>query len=230
MIDHFDHYVMSLMSGWAQHSVFLNKFIVQFLSLYTIKSLPVFAALWLLWFSGDAIKNRQAVLQAFVAMFIAGAVSRVVQDFLPERVRPLHSGDPYFTPPVGLPPEAGALEHWSSFPSDHAAVFFALSTALWLFSRPLGVVSYAWSILIICLPRLFAGYHYASDVIGGAIIGVLAALLAAPWVAAKLAPWVWAAEKRSKGLFYAGFFILSFEVATMFDDVRLAGSALKKLM
>ena len=65
-------------------------------------------------------------------MFIAGALSRAIQNCLPERVRPLHSGDPASIPPLGITPD-GVLEHWSSF-SDHAAVYFALSTALSRFS------------------------------------------------------------------------------------------------
>ncbi len=230
MIDQFDHYVMSLMSDWAQHSVLLNKIVIQLLSLATFKTLPVFATLWLLWFSADEIKSRQAVLEGFVAMFIAGALSRVIQDGLPERVRPLHSGDAAFIPPLGITPDANVLEDWSSFPSDHAAVYFALSTALWLLSRRLGIIAYAWSILIICMPRVFAGYHYASDIIGGAVLGVVSALLLAPWVATKIGPWVWAAEKSCRNLFYAGFFVLSFEVLTMFNDLRIAASALKKLI
>ncbi len=208
----------------------LNKIIIQLLSLNTFKTLPVFATLWLLWFSADAIKTRPAILEGFVAMFIAGALSRAIQDGLPERIRPIHAGDPAFIPPLGITPDPDVLEHWSSFPSDHAAVYFALSTALWLLARPIGAGAFAWSFFVICMPRVIAGYHYASDIIAGALIGIFAALFVAPWLADKLGPWIWAAEKRKKGLFYAGFFVLSFEVLTMFNDVRIAASAFKKLI
>jgi len=226
-LDYFDDSVMSLISQWTQYSAVLNKFIVPFLNLFTVKTVPVFAAIWLLWLSADAVKYRPAIVESLVGMFLAGALTRTLQDFLPERLRPLHSGDLNFRPPLGL--KTDVLEHWSSFPSDHAAVFFALSTAFWLVSRPLGAIAYAWSIFIICLPRLFAGYHYASDIIGGAIIGILVALLIARPIGAKLLPYVLAAEKKNAALFYAGFFVLSFEFATMFNDVRHTVSEVHKL-
>ena len=225
--DHFDHFVMSLMSDWTQYSPLLNKFIVSVLDLYTFKTLPVFAGIWLLWFSADAAKYRPMIVNAFVGMFLAGAVSRIIQDFLPQRLRPLHSGDPSFRPYVGL--KTHILEQWSSFPSDHAAVFFALSTALWLVSRPIGAISYAWTIVLICMPRLFAGYHYASDIMGGAVIGILVALFIAPPIGAKLSPYILAAEKTKMALFYAAFFALSLQFVTMFDDIRHTASVISKL-
>ena len=228
MINAFDHFVMSLMSDWTQHSAVVNKFIIQFLDLYTVKALPVFFVLWLLWFGDStAAEYRPAILRGFIGMFVAGAVARLLGDWLPERVRPLHSGDPDFTPPLGV--TLDAFERWSSFPSDHAAIFFALSTGLWLVSRRVGAMFYAWSIFIVCLPRLFAGKHYASDIIAGAAIGIVITMVIARPIAAKLAPSVWAAEKKSHALFYAGFFALSYQFTTMFDDVRRTGSALRKL-
>jgi membrane-associated phospholipid phosphatase len=229
MINLFDHFAMSLMSDWSQHSAIVNKFVIQFLDLYTVKALPVFLVIWLLWFSDpNAAKYRPAILEGFIGMLAAGVVSRVIQDCLPQRVRPLHSGDPYFAPPLGV--TLDATEHWSSFPSDHAAVFFALSTALWLASKRVGAIFYGWSIFIVCLPRMFAGMHYASDIIAGASIGIVVATVIARPIAVKLAPWVWTAEKRSQALFYAGFFALSYQFTTMFDDVRRVGSALEKLL
>jgi len=223
----FDHFVMSLMSDWTQYSALLNKFIVPFLGLFTVKTLPVFAGIWLLWFSADAAKYRPMIVDGFVGMFLAGAVSRVIQDFLPERLRPLDSGDLDFRPPLGLKPYM--MEQWSSFPSDHAAVFFALSTTVWLVSRPIGAISYAWTIFIICMPRLFGGVHYASDIIGGAVIGVLVAWFIAPPIGGKLSPYILAAEKKHTALFYAAFFALSFQFATLFNDIRHTASEISKL-
>jgi undecaprenyl-diphosphatase len=226
-LDQFDHFVMRLMSDWTQYSALLNEFIVDFLGLFTVKTLPVIAGIWLLWFSADAVKYRPMIVDGFVGMFLAGAVSRKIQVYLPERLRPLNSGDLDFRPPLGLKPDI--LEHWSSFPSDHAAVFFALSTAVWLVSRPIGAISYAWTIFIICMPRLFGGYHYASDIFGGAVIGILVALFIAPPIGAKLSPYILAAEKKKTALFYAAFFALSFQFATMFNDIRLIKTEIFKL-
>jgi hypothetical protein len=63
----------------------------------------------------------------------------------------------------------------------------------------------------------------------GAAIGIFVARVVARPIAAKLAPWVWAAEKRHQAFFYAGFFVLSYQFTTMFHEVRRAGLALHNL-
>lgn len=63
-----------------------------------------------------------------------------------------------------------------SFPSGHACSSFASATALALAFGRKG----AWAYLpaaIIALSRLYVGVHYPSDVIFGAILGVLLAML-----------------------------------------------------
>jgi undecaprenyl-diphosphatase len=217
---------MNLMSEYSQKSAMANKFIIQFLDLNSVKQLPIFAGAWLLWFSSNAAKYRPAILQGYLGMFLGGAFSRIVQDLSPERLRPIHSGNPLFMEPLGV--KINVLEHWSSFPSDHAAMFFAFSTALWLTSRPLGALCYCWSVFVVCIPRVFAGKHYATDVIAGAAIGILALLLAARPIANKIMPWIWAMEERHKAIFYAVFFVVSYQFCTMFDDVRSFGGGLLK--
>jgi membrane-associated phospholipid phosphatase len=177
---------------------------------------------------GSAPKRKSIVLQlcGLFLMLFAVFVSRSIQDFLPERLRPLNAGDPHFIPPLGV--HIDEMEHWSSFPSDHAALFFAFSTALWLTSRTFGALGYAWSVFIICIPRIYSGRHYASDVVAGAAIGVAVTLLLARPISTKVMPWVRLAEERYKALFYASFFVISYQFCTMFDDIRHIGSALKK--
>src|SRR3989338_8623276 len=61
-----------------------------------------------------------------------------------------------------------------SFPSGHAAFFFALSTVVFLYNKRLGVWFYAAS-AVIGLARVAAGVHYPTDILGGAVLGVFAA-------------------------------------------------------
>src|SRR6185312_628262 len=227
MLNAFDAYVLGLMSRYSQTSLTANKFIIQFLDLNSVKLLPFIVGLWLLWFS-KASKFRPAVVEAFLGMLAGIGLSRLIQSFLPERLRPLHSSDPNFILPLGVDPNA--LEHWSSFPSDHAALFFAASTTIWRVSRRLGTVCYAWSIFVVCIPRIFAGYHYASDIIGGAVIGIFAAFFIARPIQSKLIPWVVVAEKKYAAIFYAIFFVLSYEFMTMFIELRRVSHALKQLL
>lgn len=59
----------------------------------------------------------------------------------------------------------------ASFPSGHAAFFFALSAGVYLFNKKAGLWFFAAS-SIIGLARVFAGVHYFSDVLAGLVIGV----------------------------------------------------------
>lgn len=227
MLNSFDSYIMGLMSRYSQTSLTANKFVIQFLDLNSVKLLPFIVGLWLLWFS-KTHRFRPAVVEAFLGMFASIGISRLIQNVLPERLRPLHSGNPEFVLPLGGDPQA--LEHWSSFPSDHAALFFAVSTTIWRVWRPLGAVCYVWSVFVVCIPRIYAGYHYASDILGGAAIGVLVALVVARPMQSSLMPWIMALEKRYTAAFYVAFFILSYEFMTMFIELRRVGQALKHLL
>jgi membrane-associated phospholipid phosphatase len=225
---YFDDYVIGLASYYAHRSVAFDNFITQFLDLFSVKTLPLITVLWLLWFS-KLIKRRQAVVEAFLGMFTAIAVSRLIQDFSPERLRPLLSGNPKFVLPFGVDPSG--LEGWSSFPSDHTALVFALSTAVWRVSRPLGAVCYSWSVFVVCLPRIYAGYHYASDILGGVAVGLLATMAVALFVpvGSRVMPRIRALEERYTALFYASAFVGSYQFVTLFDDVRDTARGLAKL-
>src|SRR3954452_7482751 len=64
----------------------------------------------------------------------------------------------------------------ASFPSDHATAAFAISVSLLLRSRAVGWIALAFSI-VVAFARVAVGVHYPSDVLGGALIGIAAALL-----------------------------------------------------
>ena len=228
MISSLDNYVMHLTGAIAGRHAFLDKFITKFLQLHSVKLLPLMAILIYLWFrEDDGESARNTAVEAVTSMFVAVVVSRSVQNLSPLRLRPLHAGNPAFVAPIGIDTEM--LEHWSSFPSDNAALSFALSTALWRFSRPLGALAYAWSALIVCLPRIYAGYHYISDVLGGAIIGITAVLCLRLFFPIKRTT-----DRLSNvaahypGLFNTGLFTLMFFFATTFDDIRKAAHGMFK--
>ncbi len=62
-----------------------------------------------------------------------------------------------------------------SFPSNHAQLSFVLATIVFSFYRKPGLILFLLS-LIIGLGRIYVGVHYPSDVLGGAVIGILLAI------------------------------------------------------
>ncbi len=64
----------------------------------------------------------------------------------------------------------------SSFPSGHATTAFACATVLAAFAPRLRVPLFALAVLI-ALSRLYNGDHYPLDVLAGAVLGVVTALL-----------------------------------------------------
>ena len=118
-----------------------------------------------------AIWRRPApALTVALATLLAWAGAKVVKDIV-GRARPAA----YF-PDVHL--RDGAVPG-DGFVSGHAAVAFALATALapWLRPRWLEVLAYALA-TIVAVARIFVGAHLPADVIGGAALGVACGLTA----------------------------------------------------
>ena len=63
-----------------------------------------------------------------------------------------------------------------SFPSDHATAAIAVVAAFYLEGLKRRAAVFAGLALFICWSRVFVGTHYATDVLGGALTDVLAAI------------------------------------------------------
>jgi len=72
---------------------------------------------------------------------------------------------------LGVVPEAEP-----SFPSAHTANAFAFATTLSSYHRKFTIVLFAWAILV-GFSRLYLGLHYFTDIIGGAILGIVVSLV-----------------------------------------------------
>jgi membrane-associated phospholipid phosphatase len=127
--------------------LFLNKFVgksrlldglVELISdTYILHGILFVALLWLIWFKDKREESRVRLFVGGVAAIMAGLLSRLLQLSLPFHVRPLYNADLQLTWPIVV--EWGTLSHWNSFPSDHASLFFALATLVWISDRRFGV-------------------------------------------------------------------------------------------
>jgi len=63
-----------------------------------------------------------------------------------------------------------------SFPSGHAAFYFALAAVFWTFNRRWGNYFFAGTILM-GLARIFVGVHWPMDIIGGALVALVSVFI-----------------------------------------------------
>jgi undecaprenyl-diphosphatase len=143
-------------------------------------------------------------------------VARAFADLLPFRVRPMFaSGIEYRASLFRMAPY---FENWSAFPSDTAAIVFAVTRRFWLLSRWWGLLWASVSVVAM-VARIYFGLHYPGDVGAAIRIGVTLAInndfthrrIAAPIVAV---------EQRSPAIFYGLLFPFMFEVSSLFTYSR----------
>ncbi len=116
--------------------------------------------LWLYGRGADRLGNQVLTIVGASAIGVASGLTTLVNGLL-FRPRPFvdHELVLLFYEPTD-----------SSFPSNAAAVGFALATAVFLRHRRTGAALYVLAFLW-GFARVYAGVHYPTDVIGGAVLG-----------------------------------------------------------
>lgn len=157
-----DHSIVAVLNTAAQVSPFtagVTVCVAHYLS-YLLLALFLLAVFRL--YKGT--RERLIFLfEAILAVFFSRAVFvELIRIFL-HRPRPF-AADPSIVPLLS--------ESSYSFPSGHAAFFFALSTTVYLYNKKLGISFFIASICI-GLGRVAAGVHYPTDILGGAVLGVV---------------------------------------------------------
>ncbi len=108
-------------------------------------------------------KTRKIGVAVMLSLLSVVLLNNFVLKEIFDRTRPFVA-DPNIKLLIGIP-------SGSSFPSGHSSSSFACATAVFMFNKKWGVVAFGYAVLM-AISRIYLHVHYATDVIGGMIVGI----------------------------------------------------------
>jgi membrane-associated phospholipid phosphatase len=108
-------------------------------------------------------------------------------------------------------------------------LWMAITTGIFLVWRGVGTLALLYTVLFICLPRAYLGFHYPTDLLAGAAIGVsITYLMTRDALRRRTAAPILRWAMRLPGPASMLAFLVCFELVTQFDDLlRLVHSVMK---
>ena len=220
VLNFFDSAIIHYVNHFAHRSWAFDFFISTIGSNALLKTGVLVGLLSWAWFraSDDTDRDHATIIAGLVSTCGAVLAARVLAACLPFRDRPFRSPDLHFVLPYLMSGDEGIS--WKTFPSDHAVLFFGVAMCIFLVSRRAGIVAFCHVLLVVALARVYAGYHYPSDIAAGAVIGVgavaLSQLSALKRSICSL-PMHWLEHRP--GEFYSAFVLLLFLIGTTFEPL-----------
>jgi undecaprenyl-diphosphatase len=199
------------LNGLAGRSWLFDSLVALAIDNNLVKAAPVAAAFLYAWQTpsgAERLKARRVLLVTLASLLAVLAATKFIADsvFLPrpfiqsQQTYHLEDGRLVEAPRLAYRPPQEGFSHGrferlrageiedndlASFPSDHAAFYFALALGIFLASRVAGVFALAWALLVICGSRMITGTHSPLDIVAG--IGIGGALAAGAQWAARIA-------------------------------------------
>ena len=156
--------IFQYLHSFAGQSISFDTIII-FCAKYLPYIMVVFLSLFLI-FGRDRKRELKMIFYVIAGVVLSRLViTEIIRYFYPH-LRPFIFYK--FTPLI--------YDYASSFPSGHAAFFFALATIIFLFHKKWGIV-YFLGAIIISISRIVAGVHWPIDILGGLAVGVSSAIL-----------------------------------------------------
>jgi undecaprenyl-diphosphatase len=117
--------------------------------------------------------SSRAWLKTVILAMISASVARLgvktIILFFIQRARPFTA-----TQDIHVLINTSFSEQYQSFPSGHALIFFAIAFTAYLHDKKWGLF-FLVSAILMGIARVAVGVHYPSDIVAGAIIGILSA-------------------------------------------------------
>ena len=224
-----DRAVALALNAYAAAPTGYNRILVVLSGANFIKMGPfVFMVVWY-WNRPPFTERRRVLINGLTGIFIAFFLGRILQVTLPHRARPIQDATLGMILPPGMSEDI--LGGWSSFPSDHAAIFAAMVVLAFALSRWVGFAAFLWVAVVVLAERAYLGLHFFSDILAGLALGVIAGLIAlrtpvVRWVG----PMMERLSVRQPALFYAGAILFLDQLSEMFTDIRMYTSILKGIL
>jgi undecaprenyl-diphosphatase len=216
-----DHFIINVLHQVSANCPSLNDFMFFISDNDFLASGIVVSVFWFYWFqqNNDIVEKRKKIINALISCLIAIAVGRLLTRILPFTIRPVLNPDltnlyPFHT-------VADTLNSNSSMPSDHAVLYLALATGIYLISKKVGVIALIYIFTFGLFPRVYLGLHYPIDIFVGGIVGILITLIYSHLkIAAQINQKILNFSTKYPGIFYVMFFWLSYQIGTMFISIR----------
>jgi membrane-associated phospholipid phosphatase len=186
------------------------------------RGLPIFFMISALWFSARIDQERRSrMLAGLMATCLLTLFSVYLQAHLFWHLRPL------LNPGLHLKVDPEEALSWigyhgnNSFPSDTTTLYWGLAAVVFLERRRWGVLAFLWTIFIICIPRVYTGIHYPSDIVAGSMLGSLTLFVGTYLTPAKtgarkivrvLSPW--------PGMLDTSFAVVMADMFNLFEGTR----------
>src|SRR5260221_5162420 len=160
-----DQAVTEWINSFAGRNVALDSIMIMASKVGLPLLVGLVVAQW--WSKIDRVHVRHPCIAAGLSFLIGLGLNQIILLFV-HRVRPNDAGVSHLI--------ISKSADWS-FPSDHATAAIAIVAAFALHGLPRPTLLFGLLAFLVCWSRIFVGTHYLTDVLGGSLVGLVAAVL-----------------------------------------------------